>query len=63
MNIGEKIKARRHELGLTLRQLLGQSFDQIYADLSPEERRAFWRGILESVTIRTGEITDIVFKA
>ena len=46
-----------------LRQLLGQSFDQIYAGLSPEERRTFWRGILESVTIRTGEITGIVFKA
>ena len=38
-----------------------EGVEAIYAGLAPEERRAFWRGILESVTIRDGKVESVEF--
>jgi len=46
-----------------LRSVFSDSFDEIYTSLSAEEKRTFWRGVLDHVTIRHGAITDVAFLA
>lgn len=46
-----------------LRQIFSQSFDEIYQGMTDKEKQTFWRGILESVTVRNKQITDIKFRA
>ena len=45
-----------------LRQIFSQSFDEIYQGMTDKEKQTFWRGILESVTVRDRQITDIKFR-
>lgn len=46
-----------------LRRIFSQSFDEIYQGMTDKEKQTFWRGILESVTVRNKQITDIKFRA
>ena len=44
-----------------IQALFDSGIEAIYADLSPEERRQFWRGILNSITIKDKQITAVDF--
>lgn len=44
-----------------IQALFDSGIEAIYADLSPEERRQFWRGILNSITIKDKQIAAVDF--
>ena len=44
-----------------IQALFDSGVETIYQDLTPEERREFWRGILNSVTVRDGKIEAVDF--
>lgn len=44
-----------------IQALFDSGIEAIYADFTPEERRTFWRGILNNVTVRGREIVSVDF--
>ena len=44
-----------------IQELLNSGVLDLYKDFTPEEKRAFWRGILRRVWVRDGEITNVDF--
>lgn len=46
-----------------LRALFAGGFDALYDGMTAEERRAFWRGVVESVSVARGMVTAVSFRA
>lgn len=44
-----------------IQALFDSGIEAIYADFTPEERRTFWRGILNTVTVRGRELVSVDF--
>jgi DNA invertase Pin-like site-specific DNA recombinase len=45
-----------------LKELLSGDFEKIYITLEKEEKRQFWRSIIDTMTVEGNHIKDIIFK-
>ena len=44
-----------------IQELFNSGIETIYQDFTPEERRVFWRGILNSISVRDGKLVAVDF--
>ena len=44
-----------------LKEFLNSNYESSYEEMTPEQKRALWRGIIKEIRIRHGKVASVIF--